>query len=940
MTTVTPGRILARLSLLVLPVLLLACATTDRPVEVHKSANDARDYRYLELDNGLKVLLVHSPESEVSAISLAVGAGSYQNPEAFPGLAHYLEHMLFLGTENYPEANALQQFVERQAGRTNAYVTRDHTNYFFQIPTEHLDPALDRFSDYFKAPLFDRDYSDKERTAIHNEWTMGRNQDPRILQQLAGLTANPEHPAARFSVGNRETLPGGEGSGLYQAMLDFYERYYSANLMSLVAVSQHSLDEQQAMIEHHFDAVPNRGVEPPRVEVPGIEPEQQGRHIYYVPQQERRQLIIEFPLADNSDQWRQKPNEYLSNLLSSEEPGTLGHYLREQNLANTMTVQVQPDFYGEDGFLRVNVDATSQGMEQRDRIIAATLAYIELARQQGVDSSYYDEYREFARRQFANQAPPQPLQQAAHLSVALHRLPPAYVNSAWAYYGDFDPGPIRAVLDQLRPERMRLWHIGLEEPVDTAIPYYAGHYSVLDISPQELTRWQTLAAEMDFQLPPENEFAGTEAAEEVEHSLEEMTQLVSEPGVEAWFQHAEHHRDGRALAHFVFNTDLGIASDEHYVMGLLLNHLLQETNTSLVDRAARAGVDIRFGRSRSNMQTLTVSGPAENHPALIEQLLDSVAGLEIRARDLDRARERLRERIAGEANDAPMRQLSRMLERRTHAFDWDADRLLAASEQVTAEQLEDYHRQLRTTSRVRLYAYGHYRPEQVQAMAYQAHDSLGESRNPGSLVLDPIQVPEPGETWGWQEAIDHSDVGWMEVHLVQEPSIEALAELLLLNSLIGNPFYDQLRTQEQWGYAVGANATRIGEHAALLFLVQSSERNLTDIAERVAQFREEYLPLLEEVASDEVEQLRRSLLAQLTQTPNDFYTEANRYLQDFYRNNTDFDTRDRLIAALEQVTRQDLIERYRSLMESEGQRRIILQVKGSAFADDAFYTSE
>jgi len=925
----------------ILALALVACATTDPGTQVQtveKSPNDNREYRYLELDNRLKVLLVEAPESEMSAVSMAVNVGSYQNPEEFPGLAHYLEHMLFLGTENYPEANALQSFVERNAGSTNAYVTRDHTNYFFQIPGDHLDPALDRFSDYFKAPLFDPDYSDKERTAIHNEWTMGRNQDGRILNQLAGLTANPEHPAARFTVGNRETLPGGEDSGLYQAMLDFYERYYSANLMSLVLVSQRSLDEQQALVEQYFADVPNRDAEPAKVEEQGITPEYEGRHIYYVPQSERRQLIIEFPLKDNTDQWRKKPNEYVSNLLSSEEPGTLGYYLRDQNLANTMTVQVQPDFYGNDGFLRVNIDATSQGMQERDRVIAATLAYIELAREQGIDEAYYEEYRAFAQRRFANHSPPQPMQQAMHSSVRLHRLPPKYVNSAQAYYDDFDPEPIRAVLDQLQPERMRIWHIGLEEPVDTPIPFYAGQYSVLDLTAAELTRWQTLAEGLTLELPPENEFAFAGDSGEIEHTLMDMTQLVSEPGVEAWFRHAEHHQDGRGLAHFVFNTNQGIADSRNFVLGVLMNGILREGNTTLIDRAARADVDIRFGRSRSNMQTLTVSGPADNHSQLVEQLLDSIANFSFREQDFERARERLEEWLNGETNDAPMHQLTRKLERGTHDFDWDREALLAESQDVTIEELREYHRQFRESSMVRLYAYGHYLEDQVIAMADYGENSMGPVRNPEAVQREPTSVPGPGERWDWREEIDHSDVGWMEVHVADDDSVTGLAELLLLGSLINSPFHTQLRTEEQWGYVVASNATRIGDYPTLFFLVQSSERELSDIAERVARFRADFTGLLDEVEASEVEQLRSSILAQLTQKPNDFSTEANRYLQDFYRNNTDFDTRERLIAALEAVTREDLVARYAALMDrqEEDKRVITLQMKGSDFTDSDF----
>ncbi|MEE3214854.1 MAG: insulinase family protein, partial [Pseudomonadota bacterium] len=72
------------------------------------SPHDDRDYRVLTLDNGLEVLLVSDPEADKAAASLNVSVGSAQDPDDLQGLAHLLEHMLFLGTEAYPEADAYQ----------------------------------------------------------------------------------------------------------------------------------------------------------------------------------------------------------------------------------------------------------------------------------------------------------------------------------------------------------------------------------------------------------------------------------------------------------------------------------------------------------------------------------------------------------------------------------------------------------------------------------------------------------------------------------------------------------------------------------------------------------------------------------------------------------------------------------------------------------------
>src|SRR5690625_2596706 len=156
----SPNTAFAGLFALAFTLILVGCASfTSAPalVVVETSDNDPREYRHFDLDNGLEVMRVNDANNELSAVSLSVGVGSYHNPPEFQGLAHYLEHMLFLGTEKYPEPTELQNFLAENAGHTNAYTARDHTNYFFQAPTAPLDAALDRFSDYFTPPLFGAD---------------------------------------------------------------------------------------------------------------------------------------------------------------------------------------------------------------------------------------------------------------------------------------------------------------------------------------------------------------------------------------------------------------------------------------------------------------------------------------------------------------------------------------------------------------------------------------------------------------------------------------------------------------------------------------------------------------------------------------------------------------------------------------------------------------
>ena len=102
------------------------------------SPADPYGYKYMELGNKLKVLLVQTPGIDKASAALSVDVGSMDDPEGREGLAHFLEHMLFLGTEPYPEADEYQQFIKQNGGSHNAFTSYKQTTYFFDVDKDHL----------------------------------------------------------------------------------------------------------------------------------------------------------------------------------------------------------------------------------------------------------------------------------------------------------------------------------------------------------------------------------------------------------------------------------------------------------------------------------------------------------------------------------------------------------------------------------------------------------------------------------------------------------------------------------------------------------------------------------------------------------------------------------------------------------------------------------
>ncbi len=101
----------------------------------------------IDLSNGMKVLLVSDAAAEKAAAAIAVDVGTMNDPWEFPGLAHFLEHMLFLGNKKFPQEDEYMKFIMSNGGNNNAMTEADATTYYFDISPEFLSGAMERLTE-------------------------------------------------------------------------------------------------------------------------------------------------------------------------------------------------------------------------------------------------------------------------------------------------------------------------------------------------------------------------------------------------------------------------------------------------------------------------------------------------------------------------------------------------------------------------------------------------------------------------------------------------------------------------------------------------------------------------------------------------------------------------------------------------------------------------
>ncbi|MDY7117111.1 insulinase family protein [Halomonas sp. SSL-5] len=897
------------LQLLVLPLLAdparaesiaaVADATTPRI-----SPQDERDYRVVTLDNGLTALLVSDPEADKAAASLNVSVGSAQDPGDLAGLAHFLEHMLFLGTEPYPEADAYQGYLTRHGGSHNAFTAPQDTNYFFDIEPDALEGALDRFSQFFIAPLFNADRLESERNVVHSEYMARIRDEGRRENDVLDRLLNPEHPFTGFSVGSRETLadrPEGEPS-LRQRVIDFYETYYGANVMHLAVVAPQPLDELEALIAERFARVPDRGLERPAIATPLALPEALPRRVAVQSLRDSRQLRFFFPVPDPIAEYRHKPADPIAHLLGHEGEGSLLAALREAGWADGLSAGVSRGD-GEHALFTVSVSLTPEGASQREAIEASLFAAIETIREAGPEAWRYEQQARLAEQAFRFQQHGSPLRDAMRLAMNLARFPVEDVQYADYRMDGFDRERTRDYLAALAPENLiRL-------------------YSAPDVEGERTSPWFDAPWRDDTHAADGAPLAGLALPEPNPYIAEDLTlldaqderpqQRIDEPAFAFWHMADASFDTPKAEWRFSLQHPRAAEAPREAVLARLLAGWLGDSlNEALYPaRLAGQGVDA-YAHARGI--TLAFSGWRDRQDVVMERVIEQLKRGEIAPATFERVRYRLQREWRNAPQDPLYRQANRTLAEALVRPQWPSAALLEASEGLTHEDLRRFRDTFLGALRLEAMAVGNLGGEEAEAIARRVAETLDPTLSadaiPELVPLDaatdlPILTPHTSR----EESI--------LLRYLQGPdrSLDSQARLALLGQLIDTPFYQRLRTEQQLGYVVNAGYSPMLDAPGLALLVQSPETDSESIDEHVDRFLEAFGSTLAGLDEASLAPYRQAVHAELTRRDTSLGGRTDRLWRALAYGDTDFDRRERLAERVLAVSAEELREAWTAL---------------------------
>ncbi|KAG7663824.1 AXL1 [[Candida] subhashii] len=411
-------------------------------------------YKHIILKNGLSTLLVSDPSLKVAACSMCVKSGSHCDPDEVPGLAHFCEHMVFMGTAEYPAPNELLKCINALGGNGNAFTTGDRTCFFYEIPINKAEInnelgfnySLKVFSTFFNSPLFNEAYMDMEINSVNHEHELNLVNNSKILYHGFRLLADKDHPFHRFATGTKETLKSSKYVKIKTEIVKYFQMNYYAENMTLVLKGPQSLNQLQKLAIANFSNIRQYDQLESKLMISSILPDRNQEifkntnKVLFIQQNQTSKVRLIIPIFGVSNKFFES---VWCNLLGDESKGSVCHYLKEiKQYTLNMFVFTQELSYT-NRVLVIDAKLTRKGESNLGLIIETIFEFINQLMAHDVETltTVLREYsRIFKFNAYFRQNDSTPMDEASELSIDLHdrqkRIEDIVLGDAYHFAGD------------------------------------------------------------------------------------------------------------------------------------------------------------------------------------------------------------------------------------------------------------------------------------------------------------------------------------------------------------------------------------------------------------------------------------------------------------------------------------------------------------------------
>jgi insulysin len=802
---------------------------------LERPERDDRIYRIITLPNQLEVLLINDVDTDKASAALDVNVGSF-----IPGVAHALEHFLFMGSKKYPGENEFDLYITNRGGRCNAHTVATSTNFFFELsyPTTARESAttepednsplwggMDRLAHFCIKPLLRIHSINREIKVVDLENEKNRQNDVRRIDQLDKTLANPDHPYSQFPTGNCMTLqeePKRRCIDIHKKFKEFYDSNYSANRMKLVVLGREKMDTLEKWALDTFGKIRNKNLTHPCWNMPINTEKELLIQIFAEPISEMRSLNLQFLYRDEDRLYESCPSRYLIHLLGHKGPGSTFAYLKKKGWAENVVAGMQTPCL-DSGLLSVTVSLTKEGVAKYKEVVKVIFHYIGITREWPPQKWIVDELMQMSSIDFRLKQKSLPIETTSSLVGTMQKpYDRTKLLSGPMVISKFDADEIDKSLSYLRPDNFRVIVTSRDFPgdCDQRERWYGTGYKSEKI-PQsflaEITEaFESKSRPAELHLPRKNNFIPNQLdVERIEvNTPTKGPSLIRYDGsAVVWWKKDDRFFIPKANVYLLFRTPVTLVTVHAKVMCMLFCGFVKDSLEEELYDACVAGLEYDISNHDSDL-CIVVHGYNDKLQGLLEKILLRIRGLKMCQGRFDAVHERTSRSLRNRDHYSPYEQIV------TYSETFKVDTAFTNEEQlevlkgVTAEDLEEFYSKVFVKCPVEVLAHGNLQKEKAfqiadlaighdKPLANQQHIRQTLTLPLGSDFIHEKQLKNPDNA---NRCIEYS-------LFIGSCSNSVRAMLLLIGQMMREPCFNQLRTIEQLCYHISSGASFLDDWA-------------------------------------------------------------------------------------------------------------------------------
>ncbi|VHO03151.1 insulinase family protein [Candidatus Rhabdochlamydia sp. T3358] len=887
------------------------------------SAFSDREVEKVILKNGLQAYLVSDPFVQQSAAAVVVEAGSWEDPEKYPGMAHFVEHLLFMGTKTYPKESEYSQFIKDRQGLENALTSADKTVYMFSIETEAYKPALDRFSHFFIDPLFSTNCISRELHAVDQEHAKSIESDMQRQYMVFKETGNPKHPNHNFSCGNQETLSRIPLSDLQ----DWYQAQYSANRMHLVMISSLPIAEMRNLAVEKFSSISNAADQKKLPQGSLLSDQQKGSMVFIKPIKELKTLTLCWEIPSTFSSLDEKFPEFIAYILNKQVKGSLLAKLKKENIAKNLSVDCHR-LSKDQSLFSIDVFLTDPGLMQTDTAISYVFAALQRLKLEPLDD-LFKEFKTICTQRLIYESMDNVYEKVIELASDIiyedlstyptkTKIPSSFdkekfsedflaaLNPSDCIYSLIaDPNEMGVVLDQ-KEQWMQV------------------EYTLVPIDLKRLQEWKDVLVNPEITLPEANPY--------LQDVQDNPILIGQDESAEVYFKRTYSSANGLA---FQFRSPL---LDQTPKSGVLAELWLYALNDLLADDlcfASDAGIGINTDLNPLYFY-FEIIGSNEKVLLLTKKIFQAAKQVSISEEKFQTYVSSLSTQYKNSSKKLALFQAQMEMESIISHSPCNQQKLLALQD-LSWKDFLDFSEEFSECLYTRAFLYVDLSQNQAIELFQELQTILNTKAYPLTqhieakvLVLSDLNNPS-------KLVLKTEQQGSGIVVLLQEgsSSFESRAVQKVLSQALQTAFFEALRTQQQTAYLVHSYAQERENQLLQYFNIQSNTHTANDLLARFELFLKDFDKNLDtEISLERFETIRSSIVSSLKNMAKENFSDRLRTLFTLSFYYQDFERIKKLIDNLNALSYEQFCMLSHQMLSKDNPRKLAVLVEGEVPTKD------